>query len=63
MDSAYTRQVVVYGHPYETVPNDERQEQVEQFYRGQDCATLLGDDLPFRVRYVWGRRSALRRRR
>ena len=52
---AYTRQVVVYGHPYETVPNDEREEQVEQFYRGQDCATLLGDDLPFRVRYiVWG---------
>jgi len=52
---AYTRQVVVYGHPYETVPNDERQEQVEQFYRGQDCATLLGDDLPFRVRYIlWG---------
>ncbi len=52
---AYTRQVVVYGHPYETVPNDERQEQVEQFYRGQDCATLLSDDLPFRVRYIlWG---------
>lgn len=52
---AYTPQVVVYGHPYETVPNDEREEQVEQFYRGQDCATLLSDDLPFRVRYVlWG---------
>ena len=52
---AYTRQVVVYGHPFETVPNDERLEQVEQFYRGQDCATLLGDDLPFRVRYIlWG---------
>jgi hypothetical protein len=52
---AYTRQVVVYGHPFETVPADERLQQVERFYRGQDCVTLLSDDLPFRVRYVlWG---------
>jgi hypothetical protein len=52
---AYTRQRVVYGHPFETVPNEERLEQVEAWYRGQDCATLLGDDLPFKVRYImWG---------
>jgi hypothetical protein len=52
---AYTREVVVYGHPFETVPNDERLEQVEDFYRGIDCETLLGDGLPFDVRYImWG---------
>lgn len=52
---AYTPQVVVYGHPYETVPNDERLEQVENFYRGLDCETLLSDQLPFKVRYIiWG---------
>jgi len=55
---AYTHQRVVYGHPYETVPADERLEQVEAFYRGLDCATLLSDDLPFRVRYIfWGPRE------
>ncbi len=52
---AYTRQVVVYGHPFETVPAEERLQQVERFYRGQDCDTLLSDELPFRVRYLfWG---------
>ncbi len=52
---AYTPQVVVYGHPFETVPNDERLKQVEDFYRGLDCETLLSDQLPFEVRYImWG---------
>jgi hypothetical protein len=52
---AYTDEVVVYGHPYETVPNDERLKQVEDFYRGLDCTTLLSEDLPFVVRYIiWG---------
>ena len=52
---AYTQQLVVYGHEFETVPAEERREQVEAFYRGQDCTTLLGDSLPFTVRYVfWG---------
>ena len=49
---AYTNQVVVYGHRFETVPNDEREAQVEAWYRGQDCETLLGDDVPFDVRYI-----------
>lgn len=52
---AYTQQVVVYGHLYETVPADLRKEQMEQWYRGQDCDTLLSDEMPFRVRYIiWG---------
>lgn len=52
---AYTDQVVVYGHPYETIHAQQRQQQVEQWYRGQDCATLLSATLPFRVRYIfWG---------
>lgn len=54
---AYTDEVVVYGHEYETVPNDERRDQMEAFYRGQDCDTLLGngESLPFDVRYIlWG---------
>lgn len=56
---AYTHQVVVYGHEFETVPAEERLEQVEAWYRGQDCTTLLGDSLPFTVRYVlWGPQEA-----
>jgi hypothetical protein len=52
---AYTNQLVVYGHPYETVPNDVRLEQVKTWYRGEDCETLLSDDLPFHVRFImWG---------
>ncbi len=52
---AYTEQVVVYGHPYETIHADLREAQVEAFYRGQDCETLLSDAVPFDVRYiVWG---------
>ena len=52
---AYTRQRVVYGHEYETVPKAERLRQVEDWYRGTDCDTLLGDGLPFEVRYIlWG---------
>lgn len=52
---AYTEQVVVFGHPFETVPNKERLEQVEDWYRGEDCTTLLSDDLPFKVKYIfWG---------
>lgn len=52
---AYTKQVVVYGHEYETVYAEERLKQVEAFYRGQDCTTLLSDTIPFTVRYIfWG---------
>lgn len=52
---AYTRQVVVYGHPFETVPNEKRLEQVEEWYRGEDCVTLLSNRVPFDVRYIlWG---------
>jgi hypothetical protein len=52
---AYTDQVVVYGHLYETVPSELRLHQVEAWYRGEDCDTLLSNDLPFHVRYIfWG---------
>ncbi len=52
---AYTGGRVVYGHEFETVPNDERLTQVEDWYAGADCTTLIGDQLPFRVRYIlWG---------
>ena len=52
---AYTDLVVVYGHPFETIHAEERLAQVEAWYRGEDCDTLLSDDLPFRVRYIfWG---------
>ncbi len=50
-----TEQRPVYGHEFETVPNEERADQVFDFYRGKDCETLLGEDLPFRVAFVlWG---------
>jgi len=50
-----TQQVVVYGHPLETVHVDERLEQVENWYHGTDCTTLLSDSIPFRVKYIlWG---------
>jgi hypothetical protein len=52
---AYTQQLVVYGHNYETVPADERREQVDAWYRGEDCTTLLSDKMPFDVKYIfWG---------
>ena len=52
---AYTDDVVVFGHPFETIDAKERLRQVEEFYRGQDCTTLIGDTLDFRVRYIlWG---------
>lgn len=53
---AQTEQRPVYGHEFETVPAKERKAQVNDFYRGQDCTTLLAnDELPFRVQYVlWG---------
>ncbi len=52
---AYTEQVVVYGHSMETIHADERQDQVEAWYRGQDCTTLLSDKVPFHVKYIlWG---------
>jgi len=52
---AYTQQVVVYGHPFETVPDDLRLDQVREWYRGQDCTTLLNDTIPFDVKYIiWG---------
>lgn len=49
---AYSDQVVVYGHDYETVPNETRKEQVMAWYRGEDCTTLLSDQVPFEVRYI-----------
>ncbi|NDJ86029.1 MAG: NnrS family protein [Chloroflexi bacterium] len=47
---------VVYGHPAETVPAEERQGQVEDFFSGRNCQTLVfSDELPFQVDYViWG---------
>jgi hypothetical protein len=50
---------VVYGHPFETVPVEERRKQVEDFFGGRDCETLLlSDDLNFTVSYViWGDRE------
>ncbi len=52
---AYTDEVVVFGHPFETINAKERLDQVRAFYRGQDCTTLIGDTLDFRVRYIlWG---------
>ncbi|MCL4877342.1 MAG: hypothetical protein KJ064_11830 [Anaerolineae bacterium] len=52
---AETEQRPVYGHDFETVPAEERSDQVFDFYRGKDCETLLGNNLPFRVKYVlWG---------
>ena len=49
---AYTDKVVVYGHPFETINAEKREDQVEAFYQGTDCTTLLGNDLDFRVRYI-----------
>lgn len=52
---AYTRQVVVYGHEFETVPAKLRKRQVEDWYHGKDCDTLLSNAVPFTVRYIfWG---------
>ncbi|MCD4684945.1 MAG: hypothetical protein K8S97_03300 [Anaerolineae bacterium] len=52
---AYTEQVVVYGHPFETIHAEKRLEQVEQWYRGQDCDTLFSDEQSFSIRYIiWG---------
>mgnify|MGYP000844850803 CR=1 FL=1 len=52
---AYTPARVVYGHEYETVPAGERLRQVKAWYRGEDCATLVSDAVPFYVRYIfWG---------
>lgn len=50
---------VIYGHPYETVPSEDRYEQVKDFFSGRDCNTLLSDgDLDFTVSYViWGDRE------
>jgi hypothetical protein len=52
---AYTEQVVVYGHSMETIHADLRLDQVEAWYRGQDCTTLLSGQVPFHVKYIlWG---------
>lgn len=45
---------VVYGHPFETVPAETREMQVENFFSGSDCQTLLNTN-DFNVDYVlWG---------
>src|SRR5690606_6778017 len=52
---AYTPARVVYGHEYETVPAEERQERVEAWYHGADCTTLTSNAVPFHVDYIfWG---------
>lgn len=52
---AYTNKVVVYGHPFETIHAEERLDQVREWYRGQDCETLLSDEVPFELDYIiWG---------
>ncbi|NJL93795.1 MAG: hypothetical protein HC915_08690 [Anaerolineae bacterium] len=47
---------VVYGHPFESVPAEERLNQMRAFYRGEDCSTLVtGEGLPFQAHYIlWG---------
>jgi hypothetical protein len=48
----------VYGHEYETVPAQERLDEVRAYFRGEDCEALFDEDLPFTVRYVmWGPRE------
>ncbi len=57
---AYTDLVVVYGHPFETIHAEERLKQVEAWYRGKDCETLLSAAMPFHVRYIfWGPREQM----
>lgn len=52
---AQTNLRVVYGHPFETIPADKHLKQVEDFYSGRDCTTLLSGELKFQVDYVvWG---------
>ncbi|MBN1679174.1 MAG: hypothetical protein JW966_02705 [Anaerolineae bacterium] len=52
---AYTDQVVVFGHDFETVPNKENKDMMYAWYRGQDCTTLFSDAVPFEVGYIlWG---------
>lgn len=48
----------VYGHEFETVPAEERLEQVRDFYRGEDCVGVFDPALPFVVKFVlWGPRE------
>ena len=42
----------VFGHPFETVPGETREQQVEDFFAGRDCETLLASERPFDVDYV-----------
>jgi hypothetical protein len=49
---------VVYGHPFETVRAKLRKRQVENFFGGKDCDTLLSDKVGFKVDYIiWGPRE------
>lgn len=45
----------VYGHMFETVPSEERRQEMRDFYRGEDCGAVFAANLPFQVNYVlWG---------
>lgn len=44
---------VVYGHPFETVPAEKRENQMKDFFSGRDCTTLFeADRLNFEISYV-----------
>ncbi len=43
---------VVYGHPYETVPNDQRRQAVEDFFEGRDCDRVFSYANVFTIDYL-----------
>ncbi len=44
---------VVYGHPFETVPAEKREQQMEDFFSGRDCTTLFDTkQVNFEITYV-----------
>lgn len=48
---AETSQRVVYGHPFETVPSEELENEVMDFFEGRDCTILL-DGRPLEIDYL-----------
>ena len=48
---ARTNLSVVYGHPFETINAEKREQQVEDFYSGRDCTTLFTEQ-DFRISYI-----------
>lgn len=49
---AQTSLRVVYGHQFETVPSDERRDEVEDFFEGTDCERVFSNTDKFEVSYV-----------